>query len=178
MPSKEIKKWVSSTTNHHSLVSLFMQSERKRYFAKSNISPSMSDISPELSRSLGGAMSLSLALPKECSCQCQARSTQCVHELYIDRGAPFGVTDMQDVEGVPRCTLSQPIPISQHWQSQKRMGMTKESSPTGESYPTGKSYPMGESSPTREESDYGQTPTRWWVGWILTTGQTPAHTNT
>eukprot|EP00961_Rhodomonas_salina_P214657 2898949-Rhodomonas_salina.1 len=79
MPSKEIRKWVSSTMNHHSLASLFTQSEHERYFAKSNISQSMSVISPELSRSLGEAMSL--ALPKECSCQCrQARSTLCVHE--------------------------------------------------------------------------------------------------
>eukprot|EP00961_Rhodomonas_salina_P264344 3572742-Rhodomonas_salina.1 len=59
---------------------------------------------------------------------------------------------MQDVEGVPRHTLSQTIPFFQHWQSQKRTGvttgMTKESSLMGESYPTGESYPMGESSPT------------------------------
>eukprot|EP00961_Rhodomonas_salina_P129662 1746167-Rhodomonas_salina.1 len=79
---------------------------------------------------------------------------------------------MQDVKGVPQRTLSQPILFFQHWQSQKRTGMTKESSQTGESYPTGESSPMG------EESDYGQSPKHLWVGWILTTGQTPAHTST
>eukprot|EP00961_Rhodomonas_salina_P037277 501191-Rhodomonas_salina.1 len=171
MPSKEIKKWVSSTTNHHSLVSLFTQSERELYFAKSNVSPSMSDISPELNRSLGGAMCLSLPKDSECSCQCQARSTLCVHELYMDGGAPFGATDTQD--------------------SQKRTGKTKESSPmgeshpmgesypTGESYQTGESYPTGESSPMGEssqtgESDYGQTPTLLW-GWIGSDPSTHRH---
>eukprot|EP00961_Rhodomonas_salina_P055149 740927-Rhodomonas_salina.1 len=68
--------------------------------------------------------------------------------------------------------------LFQHWQSQKLTGKTKESSPTGESCPSGESSQTGESSPTGEESDYGQTPMRLWVGWILTTGQTPAHTNT
>eukprot|EP00961_Rhodomonas_salina_P057186 769039-Rhodomonas_salina.1 len=89
---------------------------------------------------------MSLSLPKECCCQCQARSTLCVHELYFDGGAPFGATDTQEVERFPRHTLSQElsgtIPFFQHWQSQKRTGKTKESSPTG------------------QESDYGQTPTR------------------